>query len=61
MKSRLRDYTERVNKGEIDFSTLARLYSEDKGSALRGGELGFMGKGQLVARICQRGFQPARS
>lgn len=47
VKRRLREYTERVNKGEIDFSTLARLYSEDKGSALKGGETGFMGRGML--------------
>ena len=56
VKSRLRDYTERVNKGEIDFSTLARLYSEDKASALRGGELGFMGKGQLVPEYANVAF-----
>ena len=56
VKSRLRGYTERVNKGEIDFSTLARLYSDDKGSALRGGELGFMGKGQLVAEYANVAF-----
>ncbi|MEG1333899.1 MAG: peptidylprolyl isomerase [Bacteroides sp.] len=56
VKSRLRDYTERVNRGEIDFSTLARLYSEDKGSALRGGELGFMGKGQLVPEYANVAF-----
>lgn len=56
VKRRLREYTERVNKGEIDFSTLARLYSEDKGSALKGGELGFMGKGQLVAEYANVAF-----
>ncbi|ERI85292.1 PPIC-type PPIASE domain protein [Bacteroides pyogenes F0041] len=47
VKRRLRDYTDRVMKGEIDFSTLARLYSEDKGSALKGGETGFMGRGMM--------------
>lgn len=46
MKARLRDYADRVNKGESDFSTLAILYSED-GSGVRGGEIGFMGKGHL--------------
>lgn len=56
VKRRLREYTDRVNKGEIDFSTLARLYSEDKGSALKGGELGFMGKGQLVAEYANVAF-----
>lgn len=47
VKERLRDYTERVNNGEIEFSTLARLYSDDQGSASKGGEIGFMGRGML--------------
>lgn len=46
VKSRLRDYADRVNRGEKDFSTLAILYSED-GSSVRGGEIGFMGRGNL--------------
>ena len=41
VKEELRDYTDRINKGESSFSTLARLYSEDPGSARRGGELDF--------------------
>lgn len=48
IKNRLREFTERVNSGNAEFSMLARLYSEDTESAKRGGELGFMGKGQLV-------------
>jgi peptidyl-prolyl cis-trans isomerase SurA len=47
VKRRLREYSERVQNGEIDFSTLARLYSEDRGTAIRGGETDFMGKGML--------------
>ena len=47
VKARLREYTDRVNKGEIEFSTLARLYSEDKATAIRGGECGFMGRGVM--------------
>lgn len=47
VKARLRDYADRVNKGEADFSTLAILYSEDPGSSVRGGEIGFLGKGHL--------------
>lgn len=46
VKARLRDYSNRINKGESEFSTLAILYSED-GSSVRGGEIGFMGKGHL--------------
>lgn len=46
VKARLRDYADRVNKGESDFSTLAILYSED-GSSVRGGEIGFLGRGHL--------------
>lgn len=47
VKSLLRDYAERVNSGTTSFSTLARLYSEDPGSARQGGEMPFMGKGEL--------------
>ena len=47
VKSRLRQYADRVNKGESDFSPLAILYSEDPGSSVRGGEIGFMGRGHL--------------
>lgn len=47
VKRRLREYTDRINKGETDFSTLARLYSEDRGSALKGGETNFMGRGMM--------------
>ena len=46
VKDELRGFTERVNNGETSFSTLARLYSEDPGSARQGGELGFMGRGR---------------
>lgn len=56
VKDRLRDFTERVNKGESEFSTLAVLYSEDTESAKRGGELGFMGKGQLVPEFANVAF-----
>lgn len=48
VKSRLRDFQNRVETGESEFSTLAILYSEDTESAKRGGEIGFLGKGQLV-------------
>lgn len=44
VKNELRDYTDRINNGESSFSTLARLYSEDPGSARRGGELDYAGR-----------------
>ena len=44
VKDELRDFTERIQSGESSFSTLARLYSEDPGSARRGGELDFAGR-----------------
>lgn len=44
VKDLLREYTERVNKGETTFATLARLYSEDPVSARQGGELGYTGR-----------------
>ena len=47
VKDELREYTDRVNRGDASFSTLARLYSEDPGTARRGGELGFSGRGML--------------
>ncbi|MBR3647278.1 MAG: peptidylprolyl isomerase [Paludibacteraceae bacterium] len=56
IKSRLREYTERVNSGAADFSMLARLYSEDDESAKRGGELGFVGRGQLVQEFAEVAF-----
>ena len=46
VKSRLREYTDRVNKGER-FSMLARLYSDDRGTAINGGEMPFTGRGYL--------------
>jgi peptidyl-prolyl cis-trans isomerase SurA len=56
IKDRLRDFTERINNGTGDFSVLARLYSEDTGSALKGGELGFMGRGELVPEFAAVAF-----
>lgn len=47
VKEELREYTDRVNKGESTFQMLARLYSEDPGTARRGGELGLVGRATL--------------
>ena len=56
IKARLRDFTEQINSGKMEFSTLARLYSEDPGSAARGGELGFMSKTQLLPEFANVAF-----
>ena len=55
VKSRLRDYAQRVNNGESDFSTLALLYSED-GSAMSGGEIGFKSRNDLVPEYANVAF-----
>ncbi len=47
IKNDLREYTDRVTRGETSFATLARLYSEDPGSARQGGEMDYMGRGYL--------------
>lgn len=46
---------ERVLKGE-NFSMLAKLYSQDPGSASKGGELGFFGRGQMVGEFESAAF-----
>ncbi len=56
VKSELREYTERVTSGETSFSTLALLYSEDPGTARVGGELDFMGRGQLQPEFATVAF-----
>lgn len=47
VKDELRDYTDRVTRGETSFQTLARLYSEDPGSRRTGGEMDYVGRGVL--------------
>jgi peptidyl-prolyl cis-trans isomerase SurA len=56
IKEKLRSYRERVLKGE-KFSTLAVLYSEDMGSARKGGELGFVGRTDLVPEFAAVAFK----
>lgn len=56
VKAQLREFTDRINSGETSFSTLALLYSEDPGSRMRGGELGFMGRGQLLPEFANVAF-----
>ncbi len=51
VKLELNKMRERVLKGEVQFSTLAALYSEDPGTASKGGELGFYPRGELVGEV----------
>lgn len=55
IENKLREFARRVNSGEADFSTLAKFYSED-GSARNGGELGYMGRNQLVPEFANVAF-----
>ena len=56
VKKTLRDYTDGINSGKMSFATYARFYSEDPETARRGGELGFMGKGELVPEYANVAF-----
>lgn len=55
IKARLREYSDRINKGEAEFSTLAIAYSED-GSAMQGGELGYHGRADFVPEFSAVAF-----
>lgn len=56
VKSRLRDYAQRISNGEAEFSTMAILYSEDKGTAVYGGETGFQNRSVLLPEYATAAF-----
>lgn len=59
-KEAFRDKAEALRlrvKGGEDFATLARLYSQDPGSAREGGDLGFMDRGSLVKEFAAAAFK----
>lgn len=56
VKGRLRDYSEKIQAGKDDFSTLAIIHSEDPGSALNGGELPFYGRAELDPNFANMAF-----
>ncbi len=56
VKAQLRDYTEQITSGKSTLSTLALLHSEDPGTALRGGELGFMSRSTLTPEFANVAF-----
>ena len=56
LRAKLNDFRARVYKGE-DFKMLATLYSDDPGSASKGGELGFVNRGDLVPEFERAAFR----
>lgn len=56
IRERLRTYREQILNGEKTFNTLAVLYSEDPGSATRGGELGYIPRNQLDPAFSEAAF-----
>lgn len=55
IQKELRGYRDEVYKGG-SFATLAVLHSEDPGSSNKGGELGYMSRGSLVAEFADEAF-----
>ena len=55
VRTQLAELRERVLKGE-KFSMLATLYSQDPGSARKGGELGFFSRGDMVSEFESAAF-----
>ncbi|MDC0249317.1 peptidylprolyl isomerase, partial [Flavobacteriales bacterium] len=56
IREKLNSFRDRVYKGE-DFKMLATLYSDDLGSATKGGELGFVSRGSLVPEFERAAFK----
>jgi len=56
IREKLNNFRDRVYKGE-DFKMLATLYSDDPGSAVKGGELGFVNRGDLVPEFERAAFR----
>ena len=56
VKDQLYQIRKRVLNGESSFATMAILYSEDPGSAKKGGELGFTAKGDLAPEFATVAF-----
>ncbi len=56
VKAKLVDFTNQINSGKMSFETLARLYSEDKATAMKGGELGYLGRAELEPEFANVAF-----
>lgn len=55
VKARLIQFTEDVNNGKADFETLARIYSQDRATALKGRDR-ICRESRARARVCQCRF-----
>ena len=56
VRERLREFRDKILKGEESFNTLAVFYSEDKESATRGGELGYYSRNSLDPAFAEAAF-----
>lgn len=56
IKNLLRGFVDQVKSGHKDFSTLARLYSEDKKTSIQGGEYGYVSKSDLEENFANAVF-----
>lgn len=56
IKERLIGFTNDINSGKSDFETLARIYSRDDASALKGGEIGLVGRAELEPEFANVAF-----
>ncbi len=56
IQDRLKEFRDRILKGDADFRTLAVLYSEDPSSGARGGELGMTPRSMLVPEFAAVAF-----
>ena len=56
IRNLLRQYRDDILEGKQSFNTLAVLYSEDPGTAAKGGELGYMSKNELTPEFAEAAF-----
>ena len=56
VEGKLKDIARRVNAGETTFATQARLWSQDPGSAVNGGECGFKKRNEFVEEFSNVAF-----
>lgn len=56
VKAKLIEFTQNIESGKSDFETLARIYSQDGNTALRGGEMGFVGRAELEPEFANVAF-----